>query len=197
MNLFQQLLHWAFRGCVQAHRGAICLSDMGDGRPFTTVLTGAQSQAWLILLSIGYLRYLIQAVLLTGQRQYRMAVISVNPDGPPEFKKHPGIAGNYSRFAPAVVLAPESIWRQTEAVCRYTLCWVRTGPWKPARTTFAEQYRDSYGMKRRGHIVLADKACSGHGLRNGRKYKEIKTVIPCKSNEKMASVGHACPWCWP
>ncbi len=33
-------------------------------------------------------------------------------------------------------------------------------------------------MKRRGHAVLADKACSGHMLRNGQKYQGIKTRHP-------------------
>lgn len=44
-------------------------------------------------------------------------------------------------------------------------------------------------MKRRGHAVLANKAYSGHTLRNEQKNKGIKTVIPRKSNEKMASDG--------
>lgn len=34
-------------------------------------------------------------------------------------------------------------------------------------------------MKRRGHAVLADKAYSGHALRNELKNKGIKIVIPC------------------
>ncbi|WP_440867197.1 transposase [Symbiopectobacterium purcellii] len=42
-------------------------------------------------------------------------------------------------------------------------------------------------MKRRGHAVLADKAYSGNALRNKLKRKGIKTVIPRKSNEKLAS----------
>jgi len=33
-------------------------------------------------------------------------------------KKHPGIAGYNGLVALAVVLAPKSIWQQTEAVCR-------------------------------------------------------------------------------
>lgn len=44
-----------------------------------------------------------------------------------------------------------------------------------------------FSMKRRGHVVLADKAYSGHALRNALKNKGIKTVIPRKSNEEMAS----------
>ena len=43
----------------------------------------------------------------------------------------------------------------------------------------------------RGHAVLADKAYSGHALRNELKRKGIKTVIPRKSNEKMASDGRS------
>jgi transposase len=31
-------------GMFQAHHGAICMSDMVHGRPFTTVLTDGQSQ---------------------------------------------------------------------------------------------------------------------------------------------------------
>ena len=46
-------------------------------------------------------------------------------------------------------------------------------------------------MKRRGHTVLADKAYSGHALRNALKRKGIKVVIPRKSNEKMAADGRS------
>lgn len=42
-------------------------------------------------------------------------------------------------------------------------------------------------MKRRGHAVLADKAYSGHALRNELKSRDIKAALPRKSNEKMAS----------
>lgn len=48
-------------------------------------------------------------------------------------------------------------------------------------------------MKRRGHALLADKAYSGHALRNELKRKGIKIVIPRKSNEKMASDGCSQP----
>ena len=51
--------------------------------------------------------------------------------------------------------------------------------------------RQNGSMKRRGHAVLADKAYSGHTLRNELKNKGIKTVIPRKSNEKMASDGRS------
>lgn len=48
-------------------------------------------------------------------------------------------------------------------------------------------------MKRRGHAVLADKAYSGHMLRNRLKKEKrgIKAVIPRKTNEKMASDGRS------
>jgi len=46
-------------------------------------------------------------------------------------------------------------------------------------------------MKRRAYAVLADKAYSGHALRNVLKNKGIKIVIPRKSNEKMASDGRS------
>lgn len=47
--------------------------------------------------------------------------------------------------------------------------------------------RQNGSMKRRGHVVLADKAYSGHVLRSELKKRGIKTVIPRKSNEKMAA----------
>lgn len=40
--------------------------------------------------------------------------------------------------------------------------------------------RENGSMKRRGHVVLADKAYSGHALRNGLKSKGIKIAIPPK-----------------
>jgi len=46
-------------------------------------------------------------------------------------------------------------------------------------------------MKHRGHAVLADKAYSGHALRNELKNKGIKAVTPLKSNVKMASDGRS------
>ncbi|MDR5617957.1 transposase, partial [Arsenophonus sp.] len=46
-------------------------------------------------------------------------------------------------------------------------------------------------MKPRGYAVLADKAYSGHALRNELKRKGIKAVIPRKTNEKMASDGRS------
>lgn len=49
--------------------------------------------------------------------------------------------------------------------------------------------RQNGSMKRRGHVVLANKDYSEHALRNELKRKGIKVVIPRKSNEKMASDG--------
>ena len=51
--------------------------------------------------------------------------------------------------------------------------------------------RQSGSMKRRGHAVLADKAYSGHALRNELNRKGIKVFIPRKYNEKMASDGRS------
>lgn len=51
--------------------------------------------------------------------------------------------------------------------------------------------RQNGSMKRRCHAVLADKAYSGHTLRNELKNRGIKAVIPRKSNEKMASDGRS------
>ncbi|MGX8940510.1 IS5 family transposase [Symbiopectobacterium sp. Eva_TO] len=51
--------------------------------------------------------------------------------------------------------------------------------------------RQNGSMKRRGYAVLADKAYSGHALRNELKRKGIKAVIPRKTNEKMASDGRS------
>lgn len=51
--------------------------------------------------------------------------------------------------------------------------------------------RQNGSMKRRGHAVLADKAYSGNALRNELKRRGIKTVIPRKSNEKLASDGRS------
>ncbi len=51
--------------------------------------------------------------------------------------------------------------------------------------------RQNGSMKRRSNAVLADKAYSGHALRKALKNRAIKTVIPRKSNEKMASDGRS------
>lgn len=71
-------------------------------------------------------------------------------------------------------------------------------PGQAHESQFAQRLLDGIGvqrqngsMKRRGHAVLADKAYSGNALRNALKNKGIKTVIPRKSNEKMASDGRS------
>lgn len=51
--------------------------------------------------------------------------------------------------------------------------------------------RQNGSMKRRGYAVLADKAYSGHALRNELKRRGIKVVIPRKSNEKLALDGRS------
>lgn len=71
-------------------------------------------------------------------------------------------------------------------------------PGQAHESQFAQRLLDGIGvqrqngsMKRQGHAVLADKAYSGHALRNELKRKGIKTVIPRKSNEKMAGDGRS------
>lgn len=71
-------------------------------------------------------------------------------------------------------------------------------PGQAHESQFAQRLLDGIGiqrqngsMKRRGHVVLADKAYSGHALRNELKNNGIKAVIPRKSNEKMASDGRS------
>lgn len=71
-------------------------------------------------------------------------------------------------------------------------------PGQAHESQFAQRLLDGIGvqrengsMKRRGHAVLADKAYSGHVLRNELKRKGIKIVIPRKSNEKLASDGRS------
>lgn len=71
-------------------------------------------------------------------------------------------------------------------------------PGQAHESQFAQRLLDGIGvqrqngsMKRRGHAVLADKAYSGHTLRYELKSKGIKTVIPRKSNEKMAGDGRS------
>jgi transposase len=66
-------------------------------------------------------------------------------------------------------------------------------PGQAHESQFAQRLLDDIGvqrengsMKRRGHAILADKAYSGHTLRNELK-KGIKIIIPRKSNEKLAS----------
>ncbi|KAF1366714.1 transposase [Yokenella regensburgei] len=71
-------------------------------------------------------------------------------------------------------------------------------PGQAHESQFAQRLLDGIGvqrengsMKRRGHAVLADKAYSGHALRDELKSKGIKIVIPRKSNEKLASDGRS------
>ena len=71
-------------------------------------------------------------------------------------------------------------------------------PGQAHESQFAQRLLDGIGvqrqngsMKRRGHAVLADKAYSGHALRNELKRRGIKVVIPRKSNEKMATDGRS------
>ena len=71
-------------------------------------------------------------------------------------------------------------------------------PGQAHESQFAQRLLDGIGvqrqngsMKRRGHAVLADKAYSGHALRNELKRRGIKAVIPRKSNEKMAADGRS------
>lgn len=72
------------------------------------------------------------------------------------------------------------------------------GPGQAHESQFAQCLLEGIGvqrkngsMKRRSHGVLADKAYSGHVLRNELKRKGIKIVIPRKSNEKLASDGRS------
>lgn len=51
--------------------------------------------------------------------------------------------------------------------------------------------RQNGSMKRRGYVVLADKAYSSHSLRKELKRRGIKAVIPRKSNEKLAQDGRS------
>lgn len=51
--------------------------------------------------------------------------------------------------------------------------------------------RQNGSMKRCGYAVLADKAYSGHALRNELKRKGIKVVIPGKSDENTAADGRS------
>ncbi|MGE0972117.1 IS5 family transposase [Klebsiella sp. WOUb02] len=71
-------------------------------------------------------------------------------------------------------------------------------PGQAHESQFAQRLLDGIGVqrqngsiKRRGHAVLADKAYSGHALRNELKRRGIKVVIPRKSNEKMATDGRS------
>lgn len=112
-------------------------------------------------------------------------------------KKHPDITGDNSPgrsrggFGTKIHLATDGSSLPLNIVL---------SPGQAHESQFAQRLLDGTGvhrqngsMKRRGHAVLADKACSGHALRNELKSKGIKTVIPRKSNEKMASDGCSQP----
>lgn len=71
-------------------------------------------------------------------------------------------------------------------------------PGQAHESQFAQRLLDGIGvqrqngsMKRSGYAVLVDKAYSGHALRNELRSEGIKTVIPRKSNEKMALDGRS------
>ncbi len=110
-------------------------------------------------------------------------------------KKHPDIAGDNglgrSRggFGTKIHLATDGSGLPLNIVL---------SPGQAHESQFAQRLLDGIGvqrqngsMKRRGHAVLADKAYSGHALRKALKSRAIKTVIPRKSNEKMASDGRS------
>ena len=60
----------------RAIAGAICLSDMAQGRPFITVLTDGLNREQLTLFSTDYFLLLMLMVSLTGPRLRWMAAIS-------------------------------------------------------------------------------------------------------------------------
>lgn len=108
-------------------------------------------------------------------------------------KKHPDIAGDngLSRsrggFGTKIHLATDESGLPLNIVL---------SPGQSHESQFALRLLDGTGvqrqngsMKRRGYVVLADKAYSGHALRNELKRKGIKAVIPRKSNEKLAQDG--------
>lgn len=110
-------------------------------------------------------------------------------------KKHPDITGDNSLgrsrggFGTKIHLATDGSGLPLNIVL---------SPGQAHESQFAQRLLDGIGvqrqngsMKRRGHAVLADKAYSSHTLRNELKNKGIKTVIPRKSNEKMASDGRS------
>ncbi|XGI79129.1 IS5 family transposase [Enterobacter hormaechei] len=110
-------------------------------------------------------------------------------------KKHPDIAGDNglgrSRggFGTKIHLATDGSGLPLNIVL---------SPGQAHESQFALRLLDGIGvqrqngsMKRRGSAVLADKAYSGHILRNALKRRGIKTVIPHKSNEKIASDGRS------
>lgn len=109
-------------------------------------------------------------------------------------KKHPDITGDNSLgrsrggFGTKIHLATDGSGLPLNIVL---------SPGQAHESQFAQRLLDGIGvqrqngsMKRRGHVVRAD-IYSGHALRNELKNKGIKTVIPRKSNEKMASDGRS------
>lgn len=110
-------------------------------------------------------------------------------------KKHPDIVGDNGlgrsrgSFGTKIHLATDGSGLPLNIV---------QSPRQAHESQFAQRLLDGIGvqrqndsMKRRGNAVLADKAYSGHALRNALKNKGIKIVIPRKSNEKMASDGRS------
>lgn len=108
-------------------------------------------------------------------------------------KKHPDIAGDNGlgrsrgSFGTKIHLATDGNGLPLNIVL---------SPGQAHESQFAQRLLDGIGvqrqngsMKRRGHAVLANKAYSGHALRNELKNKGIKAVIPRKSNEKMTLDG--------
>lgn len=76
--------------------------------------------------------------------------------------------------------------------------YIVLSPGQAHESQFAQRLLDGIGvqrqngsLKRRAHAVLADKAYSGHALRNKLKNSGIKAVIPRESNEKMLSNGRS------
>ncbi len=110
-------------------------------------------------------------------------------------KKHPDIAGenglgrSRDGFGTKIHLATDGSGLPLN---------IFLSPGQAHESQFAQRLLDGIGvqhqngsMKQRGHVVLADKAYSGHALRNTLKNNGIKTVIPRKSNKKMASDGRS------
>ena len=123
-------------------------------------------------------------VLLTGLPLRWMAVISGHSDVPPVPKKHPDITGDSSLgrsrggFGTKIHLATDAGGLPLNIVL---------SPGQAHESQFALRLLDGIGvqrqngsMKRRGYAVLADKAYSGHTLRNELKRKRDKGSYPPK-----------------
>lgn len=111
-------------------------------------------------------------------------------------KKHPDITGDNSLdrsrggFGTKIHLATDGSGLPLNIVL---------SPRQAHESQFALRLLDGIGvqrqngsMKRRGYAVLADKAYSGHALRNEVKRKRIKAVIPQKANGKWPLTGVHC-----